>query len=149
MLRSIQQGVIMLLYPMTLVPDTNGTFLVQFPDIPEANAVADDETEAFVNGLEALEAAIEIYFDEKRVVPPPSKVKRGQLSIPLPALVTAKVLLANEMVSQGVRKADLARRLDIHMPQVDRLVDLRHSSKIEAIEAALQSLGKHLDVRVA
>ena len=139
----------MLLYPMTLVPDTNGTFLVQFPDIPEANAVADDETEAFVNGLEALEAAIEIYFDEKRVVPPPSKVKRGQLSIPLPALVTAKVLLANEMVSQGVRKADLARRLDIHMPQVDRLVDLRHSSKIEAIEAALQSLGKHLDVRVA
>lgn len=138
----------MLLYPMTLVPDTNGTFLVQFPDIPEANAVAGDETEAFVNGLEALEAAIEIYFDEKRIVPPPSKVKRGQLSIVLPALVTAKVLLANEMVSQGVRKADLARRLDVHMPQVDRLVDLRHSSKIEAIEAALQSLGKRLDVRV-
>lgn len=143
-----QRALTMLLYPMTLTPDTNGTFLVQFPDIPEANTVADDEAEAMVNGLEALEAAIEIYFDEKRVVPPPSRVKRGQLSVALPALVTAKVLLANEMIAQGVRKADLARRLDVHMPQVDRLVDLRHSSKIEAIEAALRSLGKHLDVRI-
>lgn len=133
---------------MTLIPDTNGTFLIQFPDIPEANAVAENEAEAFANGLDALEAAIEIYFDEKRIVPPSSKIKRGQLGVKLPALVTAKILLANEMVSQGVRKADLARRLDVHMPQVDRLVDLRHSSKIEAIEAALLSLGKHLDVRV-
>jgi len=139
----------MLTYPLTLTPDTNGTFLVQFPDIPEAITVAEDETEALVNGLEALEAAIEIYFDEKRVVPRPSKAKRGQLSVTLPALVTAKVLLANEMVSQGVRKAELARRLNVHMPQVDRLIDLRHSSKLENIEAAFRSLGKNLDVRVS
>lgn len=139
----------MLTYPLTLTPDTNGTFLVQFPDIPEAITVAEDETEALVNGLEALEAAIEIYFDEKRVVPRPSKAKRGQLSVTLPALVTAKVLLANEMISQGVRKAELARRLNVHMPQVDRLIDLRHSSKLENIEAAFRSLGKNLDVRVS
>lgn len=139
----------MLTYPITLTRDTNNTFLVQFPDVPEAITVADDETEAVVNGLEALEAAIEIYFDEKRVVPSPSKVKRGQLSVALPALVTAKVLLANEMVSQGVRKSELARRLKVHMPQVDRLVDLRHSSKLENIEAAFHSLGKNLEVRVS
>ena len=139
----------MLTYPITLTPDTNGTFLVQFPDVPEAITVAEDESEALVNGLEALEAAIEIYSDEKRVVPTPSKAKRGQLAITLPAIVTAKVLLANEMVSQGVRKSELARRLKVHMPQVDRLVDLRHSSKLENIEAAFHSLGKSLDIRVA
>ncbi|MGB6103284.1 MAG: type II toxin-antitoxin system HicB family antitoxin [Pusillimonas sp.] len=138
----------MLTYPITLTPDDNGTFLVQFPDVPEAITVADDETEALVNGQEALEAAIEIYFDEKRVVPPPSKPKRGQLSVTLPAIVAAKVLLANEMVSQGVRKAELARRLNVHMPQVDRLVNLRHSSKLESIELAFQKLGKSLDIRV-
>jgi len=138
----------MLTYPITLTRDTNDTFLVQFPDVPEAITVAEDETEALVCGLEALEAAIEIYFNEKRIVPSPSKVKRGQLSVTLPALVTAKVLLANEMVSQGVRKSELARRLKVHMPQVDRLVDLRHSSKLENIEAAFHSLGKNLDVRV-
>src|SRR5690606_29377953 len=139
----------MLTYPLTLTGDTNGTFLVQFPDVPEAVTVAEDETEALVNGLEALEAAIEIYFDEKRVVPAPSKAKRGQPGVTLPALVTAKVLLANEMVSQGVRKAELARRLNVHMPQVDRLVDLRHSSKLENIEAAFHSLGKSLEIKVA
>jgi len=139
----------MLTYPITLTPDTNGTFLVQFPDIPEAISVAEDETEALINGLDALEAAIEIYFDEKRIVPAPSKVKRGQPSVTLPALVTAKVLLANEMVSQGVRKSELARRLNVHMPQVDRLIDLRHSSKLENIEAAFHSLGHSLEVRVA
>lgn len=138
----------MLTYPMTLTPDTNGTFLVRFPDVPEALSVAKDADEALVNGLDALEAAIGIYFDEKRLVPTPSRIKRGQLAVTLPALVAAKVLLANEMVSQGVRKAELARRLNVHMPQVDRLVDLRHSSKLESIELAFHKLGKSLEIRV-
>lgn len=60
----------------------------------------------------------------------------------------SEVLLANEMVRQGVRKAELARRLDVHMPQVDRLVDLRHSSKLENLEKAFQTLGKTLGIRV-
>jgi len=64
----------------------------------------------------------------------------------LPALTTSKVLLWNEMLSQNVRKADLARRLRVHMPQVDRLLDIRHSSKIEMVEAALKSLNRSLDV---
>lgn len=139
----------MLTYPITLTPDTNGTLLVQFPDIPEAITVADDETEALINATEALEAAIEIYFDEKRIVPSPSRVKKGQLSITLSALAATKVLLANEMVSQGIKKSELARRLNVFMPQVDRLVDLRHSSKLESMEAAFHSLGKSLDISVS
>lgn len=138
----------MLIYPITLTPDDNGTFLVQFPDIPEAITVAENKNEAIVNGQEALQAAIEIYFDEKRLVPAPSKPKKGQLYITLPALVAAKVLLANEMVYQGVRKSELARRLNVHMPQVDRLVNLRHSSKLENIELAFNKLGKSLDIRI-
>ncbi|BBP95501.1 hypothetical protein BSFA1_06300 [Burkholderia sp. SFA1] len=53
------------------------------------------------------------------------------------------------MIRQGVRKSELARRLNVHMPQVDRLLDPRHSSKIEAIEAAFRSLGKRLNISVA
>jgi antitoxin HicB len=138
----------MLSYPVDLEPDTNGTLLVTFPDIPEAASVAENEQDALTEGLDALEAAIEIYFDEKRLIPMPSKPKRGQLTVTLPALVTAKVFLANEMVEKGVRKTDLARRLNIHMPQVDRLLDPRHSSKIELIESALAALGRRLDVRL-
>lgn len=139
----------MLSYPVELTPDTNGTLLVTFPDIPEATSVGENLDDALKEGLDALELAMEIYFDRKRLIPMPSKPKRGQHTVTLPALVTAKVFLANEMVAQGVRKTDLARQLGVHMPQVDRLLDPRHSSKIELIESALSVLGKRLDVRLA
>lgn len=143
------ESTIMLSYPVNLELDTNNTLLVTFPDIPEAISVGDDEDEALINGLDALETAIEAYFDEKREVPMPSKPRKGQAVVSLPALVVSKVLLQNEMIRQGVRKSELARRLNVHMPQVDRLLDPRHSSKIEAIEAAFRSLGKRLNISVA
>lgn len=139
----------MLNYPITLTPDTNGAFLVGFTDFPEANSVGDDEAEALVNAVDALETALEIYFDERRPVPLPSKAGKGQLSVSLPALETAKVLLWNEMYSQKVRKADLARMLDVHTPQIDRLFDLKHSSKIEFVEQAAKALGRTLQISLA
>ncbi len=138
----------MLAYPVEFSVDTNGTILVTFPDVPEANSVGDDQDEALLNALDALESALEIYFDERRPVPLPSKAKKGQSLVSLPALETSKVLLWNEMLAQNVRKAELARRLNVHLPQVDRLLDLKHSSKIEMVEAALKSLNRTLDVSI-
>jgi antitoxin HicB len=139
----------MLGYPITLTPDSNGTFLVGFVDIPEANSVGDNEEEAVLNALDALETALEIYFDERRAVPIPSKAKRNQLVVELPALEKSKVLLWNEMLSQSLRKADLARKLHVHMPQVDRLFDIRHSSKLEFVEQAANALGKKIVISLA
>jgi antitoxin HicB len=139
----------MLDYPVTLTPDSNGTFLVGFPDFPEANSVGGDQNDALSNALDALETALEIYFDERRAVPLPSTMKKNQPFVTLPALETAKVLLWNEMLAQNVRKADLARRLNVHTPQIDRLFDLKHSSKIEFVEKALNTLGKRLDLRIS
>jgi antitoxin HicB len=139
----------MLKYPVILEPDTNGTILVTFPDIPEATSVGDDEDEALLNGLDALETALDFYFDERRAVPLPSKARKGQPVVTLPALAASKVMLWNEMLSQNVRKAELARRLNVHMPQIDRLFDLKHSSKIEFVEQAARALGKNLTVALA
>ncbi|MDH1303487.1 type II toxin-antitoxin system HicB family antitoxin [Achromobacter sp. GD03932] len=86
--------------------DTNDTWLVQFPDIPEALTVGQDVDEAAINAEEALEAALEIYFEARRPIPMPSKPAKGQASVTLPALVTSKVFLSNEMILQGVRKVD-------------------------------------------
>lgn len=143
------ESTVMLSYPVDLELDSNNTYMVTFPDIPEALSVGDDQDEALINAVDALESAIEIYFDEKREVPMPSKARKGQPVVSLPALVVSKVLLQNEMIHQGVRKAELARRLNVHMPQVDRLLNPRHSSKLETIEAAFLSLGKRLKISVA
>ena len=40
----------------------------------------------------------------------------------------------------------LTRRLGWHTPQVDRLFDLRHASRLDQIEAAAAVLGRHLEV---
>jgi antitoxin HicB len=98
---------------------------------------------------EALELSMEFYFDDMRPVPMPSKPKRGQAVVELSPSVAAKVLLLNEMLRQKVRPIDLARRLGTTKQEVNRLTNLRHSTKIDRIDAALRALGKRLYVDAA
>ena len=46
----------------------------------------------------------------------------------------------NEMLTQGVKKAELARKLDIAPPNIERIFRIRHKPRIETVEAALASL---------
>lgn len=64
------------------------------------------------------------------------------------ALACVKLAIYQSMRDDGVRKSDLARRLGWHMPQVDRLLDLSHASRLEQAEAALAALGRQLSVKV-
>jgi antitoxin HicB len=48
------------------------------------------------------------------------------------------------MRSAKVGKAELARRLNCHLPQIDRLLDLGHASRLDQIEQAFLALGKRL-----
>lgn len=139
----------MLNYPVTLLPDEETkSILVDFPDLPFCHSVGDDEAEALLNAQDAIEAAIEIYFEQRRPVPMPSAPQPDQPVVAVPALVSAKVLLWNEMLAQGVRKSELALRLGCQMPQVERLLNLRHHTRIEQIEAALARLDCRLEISV-
>ena len=53
------------------------------------------------------------------------------------------------LTEQGIKKAELARRLGWHMPQVDRLFDLLHALRLDQGEAAPCALGRQLEGRVA
>lgn len=135
----------MLAYQYQLTTDDNGTFLLTFPDIPEAVAVGEDVETAIIEATDGLLCALDGYFTDRRVIPLPTTTDTENCIV-LSALVTAKILLLNEMLAQGVKKAELARRLNVHMPQIDRLLDLHHSSKLEFIEQAIAKLGKRLNV---
>lgn len=54
----------------------------------------------------------------------------------------AKLGVQQAMTWPGIKKAELARRLNWHMPQVDRLFDLRDESLLDQFEAAGRVLGK-------
>jgi antitoxin HicB len=66
----------------------------------------------------------------------------GADQVDLSALTAAKVELYRAMRSDGVGKAALARRLGVALPQIDRLLDLRHHSRLDAIERAFAALGR-------
>ena len=139
----------MFMYPVTLTPDAqDGGFVVTFVDIPEAITQGDTEAQALAAAKDALESALDFYSEDKRAVPLPSKAKRGQHVVELAASLSAKVLLLNEMVTQNVRPAELARRLNTTPQEVNRLTNVKHTTRIDGIAAALQALGKHLDMRV-
>ncbi len=134
-------------YPVILTPD-DGTMLVTFPDVPEAITFGADTDEALMYAVDALESALSFYVDDRKPLPVPGKPKRGQKTVRPSALECAKLGVYQAMMEQGVRKSELARRLGWHMPQVDRLFDLRHASRLDQIEAAARALGRHIEVSV-
>jgi antitoxin HicB len=135
-------------YPVELVQDDNNTVLVTFPDVPEAITFGTDDDEALLRAVDALESALSGYVDARQPLPTPSPAA-GRLTVRPSALESAKLGVYQAMTEQGIKKAELARRLGWHMPQVDRLLDLRHASRLDQIEAAARALGKHVEVRVA
>ena len=136
-------------YPATFSPAPEGGYVVTFRDIPEAIAQGDDEAEALAEARSALASAMDFYFEDRRATPVPSAAQPGERLISLPASVSAKVLLLNEMVAQEMRPAELARRLGVKPQEVTRLLDLGHTTKIDAIEAAMHALGRELTVVAA
>jgi len=138
----------MLRYPALIEPDGSG-FMVSFRDIPEALSGGATLEEARAMAADALLTAMDFYFEDKRPVPAPSKAKKGEELIALPASVSAKVLLLNEMIAQKVTPSELARRLNTRPQDVNRIVNLGHVTKIDTIADALEALGKHLEISVA
>jgi antitoxin HicB len=134
-------------YPLTIERDNNSTLLVSFMDIPEAHTFAEDEAEITTRATDCVLTALEGYMKVWRPIPTPSREVTGR-AVALPPLATAKIELYEAMRNAGVRKAELARRLGWHMPQVDRLLSLRHGSRLEHLEAALAALDHRLEMRV-
>ena len=134
-------------YPAHLEPQEEGGYVVTFPDIPEAITQGEDVDDALLHAADVLESAIDWYIEDSLTIPAPSKPKRGQYLVELPASYTAKILLLQEMAAQKVRPAELARRLKVTPQEVTRLIDPRHKTRIDSIAGALKALGKTLEIR--
>ncbi|MFW7343788.1 type II toxin-antitoxin system HicB family antitoxin [Pollutimonas sp. H1-120] len=135
-------------YPVKITPDGE-SYMVQFPDMPEAITCGDTLEHAREMAHDALLTALEFYFEDLREVPAPSRVKKGEQYVELPASIAVKVQLLNEMVRQRVKQAELARRMDVSPTQINRIVNVRQATKIDTINEAFKALGKHLEFVVA
>ncbi|MCX8255912.1 hypothetical protein RHAL1_01727 [Beijerinckiaceae bacterium RH AL1] len=134
-------------YPIRLTPDDNGTLLATAPDIPEVATFGDDAAYAAAHAADAIVTALRGRIARREPVPPPSPVGDGPSAV-LATSDALKIALYEAMRADGIGKAELARRLQCHLPQIDRLLDLNHESKLEALETALRAVGRAIDVSV-
>jgi antitoxin HicB len=91
-----------------------------------------------LQAVDALETALWFYIDKRLPLPVPFAAG-GRPTVRPSGLESAKLGLYRAMTEQGIRKADLARRLGLHVPQVDRLFDFTHASRFDQIEAAARA----------
>ena len=90
---------------------------------------------------------MDAYIKDRREIPRPT-LSDGSVVVFVPALTATKVSLYTLMRERHVGKTELARRLNWHMPQVDRVVDVRHASRLDQLETAFSALGKRIVVTV-
>ena len=133
----------MLKYPVVLKKDDD-TILVTSPDFPELTSYGMDRDEAIARAADALEEAIAGRIHDGLDVPLPSE---GSDAAVLPTLTAIKVMLYRSMKEQGIGKAELARRLGWHLPQVDRVLDIQHHSRMDQMDAAMGAIDRNLYVR--
>lgn len=137
----------MLAYPIELTPDDNGTFLVTCPDLPEVTTYGKDEADCMFRAVGAIEEALGGRISHREEIIRPSEAN-GRPIVAVPLLTEMKVGLYLAMKESGMRKADLAKLLNANAPTIDRLLDLRHSSRVDKLEAAFSALHKRVELRV-
>ena len=136
-------------YRARLVRDkVSGGFVVTFPDVPEAITEGETLSEAMQMAEEALELALTFYTESSKDFPVAGSLKKGMRMVGVPALSEAKFMLYTALRSAGIRKVDLAVRLGCSPSQVDRLLDIKHKSRLDRLQAAFAAIGKRLIVQV-
>lgn len=135
-------------YPANLTRGDNA-FIVTFRDIPEALTQGETYEEAIEMAEDALLTSMDFYFEDNRLVPPPSKPQQGEVLISLPVSAATKVMLLNLLLEDHVSQVELAKRMGITPQQVTRIVNLEHTTKIDTVERAFKALGKELNIGLA
>jgi antitoxin HicB len=135
-------------FPARFRKEPEGGFTVTFRDVPEAITFGATPEEAASMAVDALETALSFYLEGRMAAPRPSPLRRGERAVSLTPLGEAKLALYEAMREQKIGKAELARRLRCHLPQVDRLLDLCHQSRWKSVERALAAVGKRVVVEV-
>ncbi|MCY3839232.1 MAG: hypothetical protein OXH09_11420 [Gammaproteobacteria bacterium] len=135
-----------IVYPVEFTEKSRSMVDVVFPDFPDAcTECAEGEEGEAASAL--LVDVLGQCIRERRRIPRPSR-KDGCPRVEPPVLVAAKVALYRAMQANALSNVAMARELGTVEGTVRRLIDLRHRSHVDQVEAALVTLGKRLLVTV-
>ena len=139
----------MIRYRVKLTPDDNGTLLVTSPDFPDVTTFGETREEALQHAVGAFREMIAGRIHYKKPIPEPSKIRAKEDFIILPLQTEMKIRLYQSLNDSGMKKSELARKLNLHRQEIDRLLDSNQSTSIGKLESAFAALGKQLKIEVA
>jgi antitoxin HicB len=129
-------------YPATVTEQADGTFFVQFVDLPDTFTEGQTQDEALFNASEVLSGMLAFRLDEAKDVPAPSQKVKGAHYIAPDAKTQAAMLLR---LARGDRSlSDLARALETSWPAAKRLENPTHWPSLKTLDRAAAALGKRL-----
>jgi antitoxin HicB len=135
-------------YPASFLPEENGKgFHVRFPDLPEALTGGTDFEDTLEQAVDCLAEAIAGRITRGDEIPVPSKLKRGQHPVSVPLYLAPKLALYLALREAGMSNTELAGRLGVSETVIRRMLDPRHNTKPEKIQAASLTLSKRIVVR--
>ena len=133
-------------YPAKIEALKDGTYFVQFVDLPDTFSEGRTKEEALFNASEVLSAMLAWRLDELKDVPAPSQKLKGAHYIAPDAKTQAAMLLR---LARGERTlSDLARALETSWPAAKRLEDPKHWPSLKTLDRAAAALGKRLVLRL-
>jgi len=134
-------------YPATFLPEANAKGLhVRFPDLPEALTGGSDLEDTLAQAADCLAEAIAGRIARRDRIPAPSKPKRGQHLIGVPLYLAPKLALYLAMRERRMPNTELAKRLGVSETVVRRMLNPKHDTKPEKMQAALAAMGKRIVV---
>jgi antitoxin HicB len=135
------------MYPAIILREVDGRgFYVRFKDLPEALTGGDNLADSLAQAADCLAEALAGRIRRGDSIPAPSSIKRGHHAIGVPLYLAPKLALYLAMREQAIRNTDLAERLGVSETVVRRMLDPKHNTKPEKIQAALNALGKRIFV---
>ena len=127
----------------------DGTEIVRCRDLPELLSYSVDGEPLENWARDAVEDCVEFRIKDGELIPEASPALPGEYVVHLSANQVAKILLSNAMARDGVSRVELAKKAELKLPEVTRILDVRHPTKIDRIEATLRSLGHRLQLSIA
>ncbi|CNL24383.1 Antitoxin HicB [Yersinia frederiksenii] len=136
-------------YPASYTFDeVSGEYHIQYRDFPELESVTYSLDDIELEAQEGIKNGIAVEMEERRPIPAPSPLQAGDIAVHVSILVRLKAELHNAILATNTRKAEMARKLGLSLPQMDRLLNVDYASKVEVLEQALYLLGFEADIMV-
>ena len=133
-------------FPAIVEKGSEGSYILRFPDFPEAITFGHSEADALIEAVDCLREALRGRIRDCEDIPSPSADVAEARLIAAPAEIAAKAAVYDAFRRGGLTRVALARKLNVDESEVRRILDPAHRTKLERLDEAAKALGGRLEV---